>query len=850
MDNLQRLLSPAVSGVPDQTEIQPAPSGVWLGRDVRPLPLGRELGLREGEVIATERVTGLIEERYGPYVKREIDQYLGGIKTLDERDVVVVDKQARKIFRSIREDNREMVKSQVDARQVGTIFEHLQIDFEGAQPDEPGVSWNYLPEHEQQFMLESVQTRMLSSQSMLTFNEIPGEVAEHIESHQTLFSASAPRVSDFLEDHMELRTPVKPGDLRRLGEGLYYDFESPQVSRRGLGLMRNVDIFTNRTARMLYNSPLEIMSEKPLGIQILEARAHARDLMRGLSAVSKYGEHLPSALEDAMIKDLRSQFYATLDHIHQLGVMEANNPLSHSHWQKCKQDELVAALDVLFTEERKLGKKFGADTGEIKGSKARFYNRIHDLTDEFADLAEKVEGDEDGDLLPSGMRSGRLGLETLGNHPVQDAERYARLIIRRLKSIGIKKAEKKLSEARTRRMANVQWETVETRLEPRINNRTLNLKSRIIPAAKFQVHMGRPGNVDIFPAHLHGKGKPSSKRDEADNAVNLGETQLLVEQGGKSKSLFRGLRSGTFMAFGISNKKKREQANDARCYDLAIASLKQVLDDDPGVLNHQPVPVKLSTLQLLTPDRGRHYSHIHDDELKMQREQMEALHRLKDRLDDGEPLVFADSSGRLHEVDVEFDFAATNFGVNNLALEKKWRFTGPWGAVRDANREGLEKLMGGVEPGDEVGGWAQDFLNGPASEKDKEIVMQLIEQIRDLYESEDYKNEGEDAYKMVARVLLLSYKLGLITHFNCKSGKDRTGEADAAAKRLAAEVEALGYVPDPRQVASQEERTLSQLFALETGNVRWQQMNINRPGYKTTTGIKRLGKKLFRMIHV
>ena len=849
MDALQRLLTTPVGSMSEiAEEDERAPVGVWHGHSVQPLPLGRELGLSEDDEVAVEDVTGVLEERYGSFVKREIEQHLVGIRALSDRDVAIIDKQARKIFRDVRDGNQELIQSEVTVEWVGRLFEFLQTE---PNDDKPGVSWNYLPDHEQEHMVESVRISMQAKQGVLTFDDIDHEGMTSLENHQTLFARSAPQIASVLEDQ-GLQPPIKPGDLRNFAEELFFCTEPPgqEINRKELGLMRNVDVFTNRTAKLLYNSPLEMMHEKTLGMQKQEARNHAKNLMRGLSAVDKYGENLPKVFQEAMISDLRSQFFATLDHIHQLEVLEANNPLNQAHWQQCKQDELVMALDVLLAEEKRLGEKIGQGSDDGKGSKARFLNRINQLINEFDDLAEKVGSNRDEDLLPSGEHSDELGVERLGRRPVQDASRYARLIARRLKDIGIRKVDKKLNEARTRRMASVPWKTVETRLEPRINNKPLKLQSRIIPAAEFRLEMGHSHNVDIFPVHLRGKGKPSSKRDEANNAVNLGETQLLLEQDGKQKRLFRGLRSGTLMAFGVSKKKTRENANDARCYDLAVSSLKQVLDDNPELFNQQPVPIRLSTLQLLTPDKGRHWFRVHDDELKMQREQVEALKRLKARLDDGEKLAITDSYGHVHEVEVEFDFAATNFGVNNLALEKKWRAMGPWGAVRDDNQEGLEKLMGGVEPGDEIGGWAQDFLNGPASSKDKMIVRQLIEQIRDLYVTEDYKREGIDAYKMVARILLLSYNLGLITHFNCKSGKDRTGEADAAAKRLAAQVEALGYVPDPRQPISQEERVLSQMFALETGNILWQQMNINRPGYKTTTGKNRLGERVFGMIHV
>ena len=843
MDVLQRLLTIPVSSEPTGPAVAPhVPSGVWQGHGVQTVPLGQELGLEEGDEIETEEVIKAVGHRYGPRVQWDMEQRLRNNKTLGDRAVRAVEREARGLFRNVKQLNRELVKVAMDDDRVSRVFERMNA--------RTGLRWSYLPKHEQQHMIESVRMKLLGQSVVLGYDRLDGDIMRSIQDHKSLYSTAAPEICDLLEDQFE--PPIKPGDLRELAEDVYFDSEPPgeKLSRHELGLMRNVDVFTNRTAKLLYESPLEKMHEKPLGVQRVEVRAHAKDLMRGLAAAEKYGAQLPEAFQKAIISDLRSQFYATLDHIHQLEVLEANNPLNHENWQKSKLDELVAALDVLTTEGQILAEKISKDTfGELGGR--RFYNRIDALIDELGDLAERVEKDVDGDRLPGRADRKIKAIGQLGNHPVQDMERYAHLITKRLESIGVKQVDKKMKQARMRRMANVPWQTVEASLEPRINNKTLKLHSRITPAAKFRMHMGKSGNVDIFPAHLNGKGKPSDKTDEAKHAVNLGESELIIMKDGLPKSLFKGLRSATLTAFGIKKEERRREAAEARCRDVLVSGLKQIWEDQPELFRAGgPVPLKLSTLSLLTPDKFRHRTHIHDDELRMQLEQVEALNILKAKLASGEKLSFTDSSGQMHEVDVDFDFAATNFGVNPLALSGVQRtLAGAWGETEELNQQGLGQLFGGLEPGEPVGGWAQSYLNGPADAKDKEIVKQLIEQIRDLYETEDYKKEGEDAYKMAARILLLSSKIGVVTHYNCKSGKDRTGEADATVKRLAAEIEALGYVPDPRQPVSQEERTLSQMFALETGNIRWQQMNINRAGYKTSTGKRRLGQVFYDMIH-
>ena len=389
-------------------------------------------------------------------------------------------------------------------------------------------------------------------------------------------------------------------------------------------------------------------------------------------------------------------------------------------------------------------------------------------------------------------------------------------------------------------------------MDVKIAGKNQKIRSRITPASRFQIHIGEQGKADIFPVHYNGTGRPSLATAEAVHAVNLGETELSVEEGGRPRRLFKGLRTATLSAYGIKKGKTRKRANQSRAQELVLSALKQQLEANPDLLrSNKPIRLKLSTTSLLTADRARHHIPFSDDELKMQREQLEALQAIQLRLNAGEPLSFTDSRNTVHQVKVDMELAATNFGVNDLALKGLYRrAAGAWGATEKLNHKGLQTLMGTLEPGSPVGGWAKEFLQDPAvSGEDKEIVLQLVEQIRDLYATEEYKSEGEDAYKMVERIIFLAYKIAAIPHFNCKSGKDRTGEADAGVKRLAAVTHALGYVPNPGQPVSQEEKVLSQVMLLESGNIEWQQYNFNRSGYKTTMGKHRVGDVVFEMTH-
>ena len=68
--------------------------------------------------------------------------------------------------------------------------------------------------------------------------------------------------------------------------------------------------------------------------------------------------------------------------------------------------------------------------------------------------------------------------------------------------------------------------------------------------------------------------------------------------------------------------------------------------------------------------------------------------------------------------------------------------------------------------------------------------------------------------------------------FNCKSGKDRTGQLDAEVKYLAAVGHATGHIPEPDIAHTAESRKMRTTFTMNAGNLEIQRMNTGLPGYK------------------
>jgi hypothetical protein len=127
--------------------------------------------------------------------------------------------------------------------------------------------------------------------------------------------------------------------------------------------------------------------------------------------------------------------------------------------------------------------------------------------------------------------------------------------------------------------------------------------------------------------------------------------------------------------------------------------------------------------------------------------------------------------------------------------------------------------------------------------KNLAIVQKLAEQIAKIWDSSSYKDQGNEPYKIVSRLAVLTHKMGGDPAFNCKSGKDRTGQLDAEAKLLATQIEQDGDVPEPDHKPSELEKRNRYNMALNSGNHEMQELNTGHMGFKLK-GVKALDKSL------
>ena len=105
---------------------------------------------------------------------------------------------------------------------------------------------------------------------------------------------------------------------------------------------------------------------------------------------------------------------------------------------------------------------------------------------------------------------------------------------------------------------------------------------------------------------------------------------------------------------------------------------------------------------------------------------------------------------------------------------------------------------------------------------------------------------------MAARYAVLTYLMGGTPCWNCKSGKDRTGQMDVECKFLAALIARGEEIPEPGAKLTKAQQGLFRAIAFEGGNFEMQKANTGFSGFKTggvSSIPERLGGKEYRQFH-
>ena len=372
------------------------------------------------------------------------------------------------------------------------------------------------------------------------------------------------------------------------------------------------------------------------------------------------------------------------------------------------------------------------------------------------------------------------------------------------------------------------WVMIEKDINASVGNRPVKLRSTIAPAENLgHADEGSRGPIaSRYPVAVHGYMCDSST---ADHAVNLSVSSISVgEPNGEQTVAFKGVRHGAHSAWGIRNAQERAQANIRRAEEAVIAAFLAKYDGAgnnpvpawppaPGEAPNITVDLNMTSVSLLTPGYARNIyaKGSAKDERRMLMEQNAAW--------DAVAQNGVEFQHRGWTIRVRPNILKFNFGVNEGAVNKFFRLTsnafGGWDASSRMNNAAFAALREEVDA----------FLNSEDNDaRTKTAVNTLFEQCRRALESKAERRDAHDAFKVAARIAVLSNLMGKVPCWNCKSGKDRTGQMDVECKFL------------------------STLIALEGGNFEVQKMNTAIAGFKTgsiNSVTERLGGSEYRQFH-
>lgn len=331
------------------------------------------------------------------------------------------------------------------------------------------------------------------------------------------------------------------------------------------------------------------------------------------------------------------------------------------------------------------------------------------------------------------------------------------------------------------------------------------------------------------------------------HAINLWRTQFEAQNTRGNTRLFSGLRHGVHDAYGYGgHTTKRTQANDARVKEFVQACLTDRLsrralsaeETDAGEI-HLPI-VSVSLLTRL----GK--------ESEMIKQQMDAFERIQKT---GVNILVQGHQGRQVSMMVKPRFLPFNVPVNRVALHPTGEVLGIWQNADAINSTALEALIGSLDVNREVGGLAGDALASARLQlndlkrqeplppeqlatqaelvRSIEWITTLVAQVRTIVGEQSHHRVGHEPYKLAVRLLALANECNVTPAFNCKSGKDRTGQLHVEIRDFYADSWAYGRPRPVDQPRSGWARLNYTTLFTQGGDRQVQALNTGVPGSKS-----------------
>jgi len=348
------------------------------------------------------------------------------------------------------------------------------------------------------------------------------------------------------------------------------------------------------------------------------------------------------------------------------------------------------------------------------------------------------------------------------------------------------------------------WKTISKSFIGSLDRKVVTLQSDITPGAYIGEAIAKGYDSGVNAYNCHTKNTV--------HAVNLATTEMKIND----KTVFCGVRHAAHSAKGVAGKTSAE-ANTLRAEETAKAAFieyfkmcpkwkRDAMENDRGKV--VPIDFNLSSISLMTPS-------VINGEKSLFFDQKAAWQQIN-----GQKLTV-----RIDGFDyvVRPNITLFSYGVNSAAIYWKGEPTTGWGNVSQMNRDSL---------------WGENGLLTRANafvstdRKTAAAVHTLARQVEEIASKKSERTDGGEAYKMVSRLAVLTYLMGDVPVWNCKSGKDRTGMLDVEAKFLATLI-AMGHeIPKPGAKLNKEEQALFNTIVRQSGNLEMQEYNTGAAGYK------------------
>ena len=416
---------------------------------------------------------------------------------------------------------------------------------------------------------------------------------------------------------------------------------------------------------------------------------------------------------------------------------------------------------------------------------------------------------------------------------------------------GLGISEKKLVNLMDRQSRNVlnryDWPVISKSVSANMGKSIVAMTSTITPA-------GQLGRTEQSPRGIIGGRYPKGvngfmcQSADAKHAVNLAVSQISVaDENGRPQLAFYGVRHGVHCAWEITNADDRANANAKRTEEAVIAafmakySVPGKIDELPQADSHGVINVNLdiTSVSLLTPDKTRQFlkKGSHKDERSMLEDQTKAWDAVQ------KSHVTFQFDGKT--ICVKPKILKFNFGVNEGAVKYGSiapNIAGGWDFSDSMNKTAFEHLEKK----------AMGFINGHKDDPKARAALTLLTQCRGVLDLKTNRVDGHDAYKIAARVAVLAQLTGQVPCWNCKSGKDRTGEMDVECKFLSVLIARGEQIPEPGAPLTEEQKSLFRAIALQGGNFELQKLNTGLAGFKSgsvSSIAERLGGKDYSEFH-